>query len=159
MVEEELKDIKIEINNRLKLHLNQFQQNKDRKKTVDDEIREISMQLFHFIFKQQIKLIRKTSNIENNLALNLNNLIKKENALLNKIEYTFSDYDDILTDYNELESCYNNLKIDFNFKFKKNEIIENYLIIGNLLVIFFRIFFFFNFYQNNILILNRILMM
>lgn len=141
MVEDELKDIKIEINNRLKLHLNQFQQNKDRKKTVDDEIREISMQLFHFIFKQQIKLIRKTSNIENNLALNLNNLIKKENALLNKIEYTFSDYNDIINDYNELESCSNSLKIDFNFQFKKNEIIENYLIIGNLLVIFFRIFF------------------
>ena len=38
-----------------------------------------------------------------------------------------------INDYNKLESL--NLKTDFNFEFKKNEMIKKYLIIGDLLVI------------------------
>ncbi len=42
----------------------------------------------------------------------------------------------------------NHLKTCFNYEFKKNEIIEKYLIIGDLLVIIF--LYFILFYLNNI---------
>jgi len=62
-------------------------------------------------------------------------LMTKENELLQKLKCSCTGNDEIINDYNKLELL--NLKIDFNFEFKKNEIIEKYLIIGDLLVIFF----------------------
>ena len=65
---------------------------------------------------------------------------------LNEIcKNTISDQD------NKLELL--NLKIDFNFEFKKNEMIEKYLIIGDLLV---RLISFFSYKLKLILNLCRI---
>ena len=132
---ENINEIKLEINDQLKYHLNQLKLNKDIKQSIDTQIRDTSMKLFHFIMKQQVKLLRQTSLIENELDLNLNNLIKKETNLLNKLE---NDDDDIINSYNELKANYdvnNNTQTCFNYEFKKNEIIEHSLIIGHLLVI------------------------
>jgi hypothetical protein len=133
---ENINEIKLEINDQLKYHLNQLKLNKDIKQSIDTQIRDTSMKLFHFIMKQQVKLLRQTSLIEKELDLNLNNLIKKETNLLNKLEN--DDDDDIITSYNELKANYdvnNNTQTCFNYEFKKNEIIEHSLIIGHLLVI------------------------
>ena len=62
-------------------------------------------------------------------------LINKKKALLNKLECNHAEYDDIINDFNEIESLNSNLHIDFNYEFKKNEIIEKYLSIGDLLVL------------------------
>jgi hypothetical protein len=136
-MQKDLNEIKIEINNRLNEYLNKITLNKERKKQVDDEIRSVSMKLFHNIFSQQVKIIKQTASIEKCLELNLIQLINKKKALLNKLECNFvGEYDDIINDFNEIESLNSNLHIDFNYEFKKNEIIEKYLSIGDLLVLF-----------------------
>ena len=43
-------------------------------------------------------------------------------------------YDKVINDYNEVKSLENKLPICFDYEFKKNEIIKDYLIIGHLLV-------------------------
>ena len=134
-MQKDLNEIKIEINNRLNEYLNKITLNKERKKQVDDEIRSISMKLFHYIFSQQVKIIKQTACIEKCLELNLIQLINKKKALLNKLECNHAEYDDIINDFNEIESLNSNLHIDFNYEFKKNEIIEKYLSIGDLLVL------------------------
>jgi len=144
---ENINEIKLEINDKLKYHLNELKLNKDIKQSIDTQIRDTSMKLFHFIMKQQVKLLRQTSLIEKELELNLNNLIAKETNLLNKLEKNNDDDDDIINSYNELKATYdnnnnNNTQTCFNYEFKKNEIIEHYLIIGHLLV-FIRYFFIF----------------
>ena len=118
--------MKLEINDQLKNHLNQLKLNKQNVKIIKDEIRSESMKLFHFLMKQQIKLIKQTDIIEKKeLELNLNYLINKENNLLNKLEFNLIEYNQIINNNN------NNLKINFNYVFKTN---ENNLIIGHLLV-------------------------
>ena len=124
-------EIRFEINDRLIDHINQLKLNKERNKLIDLEIREISMKLFHFIFSQQVKLLKQTAHIEHDLELNLNKLINRENELLARLD---------LEDENEIrinDDDLNHLKTCFNYEFKKNEIIEKYLIIGDLLVIIF----------------------
>jgi hypothetical protein len=134
-MQKDLNEIKIEISNRLNEYLNKITLNKERKKQVDDEIRSVSMKLFHFIFSQQVKIIKQTASIEKCLELNLIQLINKKKALLKRLECNFVEYDDIINDFNEIESLNSNLHIDFNYEFKKNEIIEKYLSIGDLLVL------------------------
>ena len=104
-------------------HLNQLKLNKQNVKIIKDEIRSESMKLFHFLMKQQIKLIKQTDKIEKELELNLNDLINKKNDLLNKSEFNFSKYNQIINN--------NNLQTNFNYQFKTK---ENNLIIGHLLV-------------------------
>ena len=123
-MQKDIDEIKLEINDQLKVHLNQL------KKWRNEEIRSKTMKLFHFIMKQQIKLIKKTADIEKELELNLNNFINKEINLLSKLEIN-------LTEYNEIKN--NNLKINFNYEFKTNEIIEKNLIIGRLVVLIYLI--------------------
>ena len=125
-----LNEIKNELNERLKDHDYKLKLNKEKKEAITEKIRKISMEFFHFIFAQQVKLLRDIKTIENNLNSNINNLIIKENELLKKLEECSEciQYDEIINDYNKLEL----LKIDFNYEFKKNE--KNDLIIGDLLV-------------------------
>jgi len=132
-----LNEIKNELNERLKDHEYKLKLNKEKKEAISEEIRKISMEYFHFIFSQQVKLIREIKTIENNLNSNINKLIIKENELLKKLEECSEciQLDEIINDYNKLEL----LKIDFNYEFKKNEIIEKYLLIGDLLVRIFLI--------------------
>ena len=111
-------------------HLNQLKLNKQNVKIIKDKIRSESMKLFHFIMKQQIKLIKQIDNIEKELELNLNDLINKKNNLLS--EFNFSDYNEIINNNN-------NLQTNFNYQFKTNQMIENNLIIGHLLVIIYLI--------------------
>ena len=85
------------------------------------------MKLFHFIMKQQIKLIKQIDNIEKDIEINLNYLINKKNNLLS--EFNFSDYNEIINN--------NNLQTNFNYQFKTNEII------GHLLVIIFNNYYFY----------------
>ena len=118
--------MKLELNDQLKVHLNQLKLNKQNSKLIKDEIRSESMKLFHFIMRQQIKLIKQTDSIERELELNLIDLISKKNNLLNKSEFNLIEYNEIVN---------NNLnKVNFNYKFKTNEILERDLIIGHLLV-------------------------
>jgi len=119
------KDMKLELNDQLKVHLNQLKSNKQNSKLIKDEIRSETMKLFHFIMRQQIKLIKQTDSIERELELNLIDLINKETNLLNKSEFNLIEYNEIVN---------NNLEINFNYKFKTNEILERDLIIGHLLV-------------------------
>jgi hypothetical protein len=120
------KDMKLELNDQLKVHLNQLKLNKQNSKLIKDEIRSESMKLFHFLMRQQIKLIKQTDSIERELELNLIDLINKETNLLNKSEFNLIEYNEIVN---------NNLnKVNFNYKFKTNEILERDLIIGHLLV-------------------------
>ena len=113
-------------------HLNQLKLNKQNVKIIKDEIRSESMKLFHFLMKQQIKLIKQTDKIEKELELNLNDLINKKNNLLNKSEFNFSKYNQIINN--------NNLQTNFNYQFKTK---ENNLIIGYLLVIIFNNYYFY----------------
>lgn len=129
----DLNEIKNELNDRLKDHEDKLKLNKKKKKALAEEIKKISMEYFRFIFSQQVKLLREVTKIENNLNSNINNLMTKENELLQKLKCSCTENDEIINDYNKLESL--NLKIDFNFEFKKNEMIKKYLIIGDLLVI------------------------
>jgi len=124
-------EIRSKINSSLKVNLNQLKLNKERKIALDGEIRKISMKLFHYLFSQQVNLLKQTANIETNLELNLNNLINKQYELLTKLESnsTPTQYDEIINDYNQLN---NNSQTEFNFEFKKNEFIEKHLIIGHL---------------------------
>jgi hypothetical protein len=144
----DMNEIKLEINDKLNYHLNQIKLNKEIKQSIDTQIRDISMKLFHFICSQQVKLIRQTGSIEKELELNLNNLINKENDLLinlnNNNNNNNNNYDKIINDYNEVKSLENKLQIGFDYEFKKNEIIENYLKIGHLLVFIFFINHFIN---------------
>ncbi len=118
--------MKLELNDQLKVHLNQLKLNKQNSKLIKDEIRSETMKLFHFIMRQQIKLIKQTDSIERELELNLIDLINKETNLLNKSEFNLIEYNEIVN---------NNLnKVNFNYKFKTNEILERDLIIGHLLV-------------------------
>ena len=121
-------------------HLNQLKLNKQNVKIIKDEIRSESMKLFHFLMKQQIKLIKQTDKIEKELELNLNDLINKKNNLLNKSEFNFSDYNEIINN--------NNLQTNFNYQFKTNEII------GHLLVIIFNNYYFY--FLNYFIFKNRI---
>ena len=139
-----MNEIKLEINDKLNYHLNQIKLNKEIKQSIDTQIRDISMKLFHFICSQQVKLIRQTGSIEKELELNLNNLINKENDLLINLNNNNNNYDKIINDYNEVKSLENKLQIGFDYEFKKNEIIENYLKIGHLLVFIFFINHFIN---------------
>ena len=65
-------EIRSNINSNLKVNLNQLKLNKERKIALDGEIRKISMKLFHYLFSQQVNLLKQTANIETNLELNLN---------------------------------------------------------------------------------------
>jgi hypothetical protein len=135
----DINEIKLEINDKLKYHLNQIELNKEIKQSIDTQIKDISMKLFHFICSQQVKLIRQTGYIAQKLESNLNILIKKENDLLKNINNKNNIYEKIINDYNEVKSLENKKQICFDYEFKKNEMIESYLIIGHLLVfIFFR---------------------
>jgi hypothetical protein len=140
----DMNEIKLEINDKLNYHLNQIKLNKEIKQSIDTQIRDISMKLFHFICSQQVKLIRQTGSIEKELELNLNHLINKENDLLINLNNNNNNYDKINNDYNEVKSLENKLQIGFDYEFKKNEIIENYLKIGHLLVFIFFINHFIN---------------
>ncbi len=141
-----MNEIKLEIINNSEYHLNQIKLNKELKKSIDTQIKDYSMKFFHFICSQQVKLIRQTTNIENELKLNLNNLIKKENDLLINLNNNDISYDQIINGFKEVKSLENKLPICFDYEFKKNEIIEDYLIIGHLVFIFF-----INYYINSLL--------
>ena len=131
---EDINEIKLELNDKLKYHLNEIKLNKEIKRLIDTQIKDYSMKLFHFICSQQVKLIRQTRFVEKELELNLNNLIKKENDLLINLNNNNISYDKVINDYNEVKSLENKLPICFDYEFKKNEIIKDYLIIGHLLV-------------------------
>ncbi len=135
--------MKLELNDQLNVHLNQLKLNKQNSKLIKDEIRSESMKLFHFLMRQQIKLIKQTDSIERELEINLIDLISKKNNLLNKSEFNLIEYNEIVN---------NNLnKVNFNYKFKTNEILERDLIIGHLLVFIY----FFNYWSGNQFVRQR----
>jgi len=109
--------------------------NKQLKQKVDNEINDVTIDLTRFIVRQKIELLKKTNENEKNIESNLNNLINKENDLLNKLEVNNNyNYNELMNDYNELNSFKSLININFDCIFKKNEINENYLRIGNLMV-------------------------
>ena len=130
-----LNEIKNELKDQLNEHLNKLKLNKQLKQKVDNEINDITIDLTRFIVRQKIELLKKTNENEKNIESNLNNLINKENDLLNKLEVNNNyNYNEIMNDYNELNSFKSLININFDCIFKKNEINENYLRIGNLMV-------------------------
>jgi hypothetical protein len=130
-----LNEIKNELKDQLNEHLNKLKLNKQLKQKVDNEINDITIDLTRFIVRQKIELLKKTNENEKILESNLNNLINKENDLLNKLEVNNNyNYNELINDYNELNSFKSLININFDCIFKKNEINENYLRIGNLMV-------------------------
>jgi len=131
-----LSKIKIYLKDQLNEHLNKSKLNKQLKQTVDSEINDITMQLTRFIIRQKIELLKKTNENEKILESNLTNLINKEYDLLNKLQDNNNNknYDEIINDYDELRSFKSLTNINFDYIFKKNEINELFLNIGNLLV-------------------------
>jgi hypothetical protein len=127
------KNLIIEIKDQLKEHLNKLELNKQLKKKVENEINEILIQLTRLLIRQKLELLKKINENEKILESNLANLINKENNLLKKLQIS-DNSDEILNDYNELKSLNNNLYTDFDYVFKKNELIDKSLLIGNLLV-------------------------
>lgn len=127
------KNLIIEIKDQLKKHLNKLELNKQLKKKVENEINEILIQLTRLLIRQKLELLKKINENEKILESNLANLINKENNLLKKLQIS-DNSDEILNDYNELKSLNNNLYTDFDYVFKKNELIDKSLLIGNLLV-------------------------
>ena len=131
-----LSKIKIYLKDQLNEHLNKSKLNKQLKQTVDSEINDITMQLTRFIIRQKIELLKKTNENEKILESNLTNLINKEYDLLNKLQDNNNNknYNEIINDYDELRSFKSLTNINFDYIFKKNEINELFLNIGNLLV-------------------------
>jgi hypothetical protein len=130
-----LNEIKNELKDQLNEHLNKLKLNKQLKQKVDNEINDITIDLTRFIVRQKIELLKKTNENEKIIESNLNNLINKENDLLNKLEVNNNyNYNELMNDYNELNSFKSLININFDCIFKKNEINENYLRIGNLMV-------------------------
>ena len=117
------------IKNELKDDLNQLKQ------TVDSKINDITIELTRCIIRSKIELLKQTNRNEKILELNLTNLIKKKYDLLNKLEENNNNYDDeIINEYNELKSFKSQINVNFDYVFKKNELIEQYLSIGTLRV-------------------------
>ena len=131
-----LNEIKNELKDHLNEHLSKLKLNKQLKQTVDSEINDITVQLTRFIIRQKIKLLKKTNENEKILESNLTNLINKEYDLLNKLQDNNNNknYNEIINDYDELRSFKSLTNINFDYIFKKNEINELFLNIGNLLV-------------------------
>ena len=130
-----LNEIKNELKDQLNDHLNKLIVNKQLKQTIDNQINDITIELTRFIIRQKIELLKKTNQCEIIVELNLNNLINKENDLLCKLEDSNNcTYNEIINDYNELKSFKSLININFDYILKKNEINENYLRIGNLMV-------------------------
>jgi hypothetical protein len=131
-----LNEIKNELKDQLNDHLNKLIVNKQLKQTIDNQINDITIELTRFIIRQKIELLKKTNQCEKIVELNLNNLINKENDLLSKLEDSNNNctYNEIINDYNELKSFKSLININFDYILKKNEINENYLRIGNLMV-------------------------
>ena len=131
-----LSKIKIYLKDQLNEHLSKLKLNKQLKQTVDSEINDITVQLTRFIIRQKIKLLKKTNENEKILESNLTNLINKEYDLLNKLQDNNNNknYNEIINDYDELRSFKSLTNINFDYIFKKNEINELFLNIGNLLV-------------------------
>jgi len=131
-----LNEIKNELKDHLNEHLSKLKLNKQLKQTVDSEINDITMQLTRFIIRQKIELLKKTNENEKILESNLTNLINKEYDLLNKLQDNNNNknYNEIINDYDELRSFKSLTNINFDYIFKKNEINELFLNIGNLLV-------------------------
>jgi hypothetical protein len=129
------KNLIIEIKDQLKEHLNKLELNKKLKQNVENEINEILIELTRLLIRQKLELLKKINENEKILESNLANLINKENNLLKKLQISsFDNSDEISNDYNELKSLSNNLNTDFDYVLKKNELIDKYLSIGNLLV-------------------------
>jgi hypothetical protein len=125
-----------EIKNELNNDLNQLKLNKQFKQTVDNKINDATIELTRFIIRSKIELLKQTNQNEKKIESNLTYLINKKNDLLNKLEENnINNYDEVITDYNELKSFKSSIHINFDYIFKKNEIIhEQYLSIGSLLV-------------------------
>jgi len=125
-----LKNIENELKNELKENLNKFEINKQKKQSLENEIKTKTTQLIQFIFEQQTQLLKKSTRLAKKVDLNLNNVIKKQNEILSMLKKPFSNNEKILTDYEHLMSKDKRQKIDFDYKFKQsNETIT----IGNLL--------------------------
>ena len=123
------------IKNELKDDLNQLKLNKQLKQTVDNKINDITIELTRCLIRSKIELLKQTNKNEKILELNLTNLINKKYDLLNKLEENNNNYDDeIINEYNELKSFKSQINVNFDYVFKKNELIEQYLSIGSLLV-------------------------
>ena len=117
------------IKNELKDDLNQLKQ------TVDSKINDITIELTRCLIRSKIELLKQTNKNEKILELNLTNLINKKYDLLNKLEENNNNYDDeIINEYNELKSFKSQINVNFDYVFKKNELIEQYLSIGTLRV-------------------------
>ncbi len=125
-----LKNIENELKNELKENLNKFEINKQKKQSLENEIKTKTTQLIQFIFEQQTQLLKKSTRLAKKVDLNLNNVIKKQNEILSMLKKPFSNNEKILTDYEHLMTEDKRQKIDFDYKFKQsNETIT----IGNLL--------------------------
>lgn len=123
------------IKNELKDDLNQLKLNKQLKQTVDSKINDITIELTRCIIRSKIELLKQTNKNEKILELNLTNLINKKYDLLNKLEENNNNnYDEIINEYNELKSFKSQINVNFDYVFKKNELIEQYLSIGTLRV-------------------------
>ena len=122
------------IKNELKDDLNQLKLNKQLKQTVDNKINDITIELTRCIIRSKIELLKQTNKNEKILELNLTNLINKKYDLLNKLEENNNYDDEIINEYNELKSFKSQINVNFDYVFKKNELIEQYLSIGSLLV-------------------------
>ena len=116
------------IKNELKDDLNQLKQ------TVDSKINDITIELTRCIIRSKIELLKQTNKNEKILELNLTNLINKKYDLLNKLEENNNYDDEIINEYNELKSFKSQINVNFDYVFKKNELIEQYLSIGTLRV-------------------------
>ena len=129
-----LNEIKIELKNDLIDDFNQLKLNRQLKQAVDNNINDMTIELTRFIIRSKIELLKQTNQNEKILELNLTNLINRKNDLLNKLEVNNNNYDEIINEYNELKSFKSQMNINFDYVFKKNELIEQYLSIGTLLV-------------------------
>jgi hypothetical protein len=126
-----LKNIEKELKIELKDNLNKFEINKQKKQSLDNEIKTETTQLIQFIFEQQAQLLKKSTRLARKVELNLNNVIKKQNEILSMLKKPFSNNEKILTEYEHLMTKDKRQKIDFDYKFKQNN--NETITIGNLL--------------------------
>ena len=145
-----LKELLYEANTLLETHEATLKHNEERKKAIDDEIKTKTMQLFEFLFLNQVKLIEQNEQIEENLRLKSNQLKGKQQDVISKLkeieqrlacsplatgtqlEEISNETEQIKCEINAIKEQLNHMRYEHHFE--QNKTNQDTLCIGQLLV-------------------------
>ena len=119
-----------------------LKENEEKKQEIRTQIEKRTMQLFDYLFLNQVKLIEINETKEKSLSLKSNQLINKLKQLIQKHTTTTraeSETENIIEQIDKIKQETKNLQ--YNYYLETDETLENILSIGELVIFLLYLYF------------------